>query len=121
MKYNYRDGWYTIQELADMSGIAPPTIRDRLRRGYSLEQAISLSPVKESVLEFNNASYWNDWVGMSSSYLYEIYWKWCVSNGYQPESKQCLSRQLISMHPQLKIIPMRDNENHCNRYIRLRG
>ena len=121
MKYNYRDGWYTIQELADMSGIAPPTIRDRLRRGYSLEQAISLSPVKESVLEFNNASYWNDWVGMSSSYLYEIYWKWCVSHGYRPESKQGFSRQLISMHPQLKIIPMRDNENHCNRYIRLRG
>ena len=88
MKYNYRDGWYTINELADMSGIAPPTIRDRLRRGYSLEQAISLNPVKESILEFDNSSYWTDWIDITVSNLYEIYWKWCVSNGYQPESKQ---------------------------------
>lgn len=120
MKHFFRNQWYTTKQLSEMSGIAGPTIRDRLRRGYSLEEALRETPIKDSVKEFNEASHWEDWIGMSINELHKIYWNWCVSSGYTPESIQCFSRHIMSMYPTLKIIPMQ-NEDKCYRYIRLRG
>ena len=120
MKYEYNRNHYTINELSDMSGIPPHTIRDRLRRGYTTEESIKQVPTQESIKEFCEASYWKDWIGMTNSYLYEIYWKWCVSNGYTPLSKQGFTRQILSMHPMLKVIPSKVGEKY-QRVIRLRS
>ena len=39
-KLFYKGNWYTAKELADKSGIPAHTVRDRLRRGFSIEEAV---------------------------------------------------------------------------------
>lgn len=118
-RYIYRNQMLTIKELAEKCGVRPHTLRDRLRRGYSIEQAVRPIPVHESVDEFCQASYHKDWIGMSINALYEIYWKWCVSQQYTPTSKQGFSRQISTIYPQLKTIPTKRGDN-CERIIRTR-
>lgn len=117
--HQYRGGAYTIAELSELSGIAPATIRDRLRRGYSVEKAIQFSPIHDSVEEFDDCSNWWDWDGLPVDTLHQIYWKWCLKNGYQPISKQGFSRQIMKMHPTLKIVPNRINQGDCCVYKRI--
>ena len=118
-KYEFRGSWYTTKELSEISGIAPATIRDRLRRGYSVEEAIKIAATKDSIVEFTQASWWEDWIGMPISDLHKIYWKWCVSNGYTPLHIQGFSRQLMSMYPNLKTVPI-TKDGKCYRVIRKR-
>ena len=119
-RYELRGNLYTINELSEMSGIAPATLRDRLRRGYSVNSAIRLFPIHDSVEEFCAASWWNDWIGMSINDLYEIYWKWCIQSGYTALQKQGFSRQIMSVYPMLKTVPTKRGDK-CYRVIRLRG
>ena len=119
-RYEYKGNWYTPKELSKLSGIAAHTIRDRLRRGYEVEEAVKVVATHESVKEFCDASLWEDWIGMAISDLYEIYWKWCIQNGYTAIHKQGFSRHLMSMHPMLKIVPTKRGDK-CYRLIRMRG
>lgn len=119
MKYYINNQWLTPEELSEISGIKPHTIRDRLRRGYSIEEAVKDKPTHDSVIEFSEASCWEDWLSMSINDLHEIYWKWSVSHGYTPISKQGFSRQLMAMYPMLKIVPTQYGDG-CKRMIRLR-
>lgn len=119
-KYELNGKWYTPTQLSDISGIPAHTIRDRLRRGYSVEEVIKLSALHDSVNEFNNASYYHDWIGMSINDLHEIYWKWCIQHGYTALQKQGFSRQIMSMYPMLKTVPTKKG-NKCYRIIRMRG
>lgn len=119
-KYQFREGWYTPNELSEMSGIPAHTIRDRLRRGYSVDEAVKSLPVAESVKEFSNASCYEDWIGVSINDLYKIYWKWCIQSGYTALQKQGFSRQLLGMYPMLKTVPTKYVDK-CHRVIRLRG
>ena len=122
MKYEYNGSWYTPNELSEMSGISAHTIRDRLRRGYSVSEAVKVLPIRESVREFAEASWWKDWVGLSIDALYEIYFHWCISAGYEyiEISKQGFSRQLMSLYPNLKTIPTKKGDK-CERIIRERS
>lgn len=119
-KHEYKGSWYTPDELSEISGIAAHTLRDRLRRGYPVEEAIKVVPVQDSIKEFSEASYWKDWIGMSMDDLYNIYWKWCIQRGYTTLQKQGFSRQLMSMYPMLKTVPTKRG-NKCQRVIRMRG
>lgn len=111
-RYELKGSWYIPNQLSEMSGIPAHTIRDRLRRGYSVEEAIKMLPVHESVREFCEASYYPDWIGMAMSDLYEIFYKWCISNGYKLVSKQAFTRHIISMYPMLKIIPTKRGDKY---------
>ena len=119
-QYKLNDSWYTPNELSEISGIPPHTIRDRLRRGYEVEEAIKPIATHESVREFCESSYWKDWIGLSISYLFEIYWRWSIQHGYSPLQKQGFSRQIMSMHPMLKTVPSKVGDKY-QRVIRLRG
>jgi len=117
--YEYKGQPVTVKELSEMSGIAPHTLRDRFRRGYTVEQAVKLTPIDESVQQFTEASWYQDWIGLSTSYLYEIYWKWSVSQGYTPIQLKGFTRQLMNIYPNLKTVPTR-HKHGCNRVIRER-
>ena len=119
-KYYYKGNWYTPNELAELSGIQAHTIRDRLRRGFTVEESVKPIATHESVREFSESSWYEDWIGMSISDLHEIYWKWCIGHRYSPVGKQGFSRQLLSMYPMLKIVPTKTGDK-CYRIIRLRG
>ena len=119
-RYELNGNWYTVNELSEISGIKPHTIRDRLRRGYPVEEAIRVAATQASVKEFTESSWYEDWIGMSMEYLHEIYWKWCIEHGYSPMGKQGFSRQLLSMHPMLKTVPTKKGDR-CLRIIRLRS
>lgn len=117
--YNYRGTSYTVKELSEMSGIAPATIRDRIRRGYSVEQAIRYTAANDTVEQFCEASCWEDWIGMPINDLYTIYWKWCVSRELTPSAKQGFSRHLFALNPWLKTVPTKRG-NKSYRIIRKR-
>ena len=110
---------YTVNELSEMSGIRCATLRDRLRRGYSVEQAMRVVATSDGVEAFCEASYYGDWLGMPINDLYEIYWKWCIEHGYTTLQKQGFSRQLFGMYPNLKTVPTKKKDK-CYRIIRLR-
>ena len=118
-KCEYKGDWYTLNQLSEISGIHPATLRDRLRRGYSVEQAVKPVATNESVEQFADASYYLDWIGMSITDLHKIYWRWSIEHGYSPLQKQGFSRHLLKLCPQLKTVPNRINDK-CQRVIRLR-
>lgn len=117
-RYEYRGRLYTPKQLSEMSGIAVHTIRDRLRRGYSVEESVKQLPVHDSVKEFCESSYYHDWIGMAMSDVYAIYYKWCTSNGYTIVSKQAFTRHIMSIYSMLKIIPTKRGEKY-QRVIRM--
>jgi hypothetical protein len=119
-RYEVNGSWYTPKELSEMSGIPAHTIRDRLRRGFSVEEAIKITAIKDSVKEFGEASLYTDWIGMPINDLFEIYWGWSVSHGYTPLHIQGFSRQIMGMYPMLKTVPTKRGEKSY-RVIRLRG
>jgi hypothetical protein len=119
-RYALNGKWYTPNELSEMSGIPPHTIRDRLRRGYVVEEAIKVVATQDSIKDFGESSWYLDWIGMSINDLHEIYWKWCINNGYTPIQKQGFSRQLMGMYPMLKTVPTKKGDK-CYRIIRLRN
>lgn len=119
-RYELNGKWYTLNQLSEISGIPPHTIRDRLRRGYSVEEAVKVVATQDSVKEFGESSWYEDWIGMSINDLHKIYWKWCIEHGYTPIQKQGFSRQLLSMYPMLKTVPTKKGDK-CLRIIRLRG
>lgn len=116
-RYTYRDQLLTIKELSEMSGVQAHTLRDRLRRGFTVEQAVKPLPIHESVEQFCEHSWYPDWIGTSIDSLYGIYWKWCSANGYTATSKQGFSRQINTIYPQLKTVPTA-NANGSQRIIR---
>jgi hypothetical protein len=118
-KYEYKGSWYTPNQLSEMCGIPAHTIRDRLRRGYSIEESIKVVATQDSVKEFCAASLWEDWIGMPINDLFKIYWRWSVSHGYTPLQIQGFSRQLMSMYPMLKTVPTKCGDK-CVRIIRLK-
>ena len=118
-RYEFKGQWYTVNELSELGGIRPHTLRDRLRRGYSVEEALKVIPTDDSVKEFCEASYWKDWIGLSISDVYQIYWKWVVSGGGQPISKQGFSRHLVQLYPTLKTVPTKSANGYA-RIIRMR-
>ena len=120
LKLFYKGNWYTAKELADKCGMPAHTVRDRLRRGYSVEEAVKPIATHNSVKEFGESSWYEDWIGLSTDDLHKIYWKWCVSHGYTPISKQGLSRQLLGMYPMLKTVPTKVGDKSC-RIIRERN
>ena len=118
-RYEYRGRFCTVKELSELSGIARATIRERLRRGYSVEEAVKLAPLNESVEQFAQSSWWEDWVGMCITDLHKIYWKWCVSHGYTPCPIQGFSRHLFRIYPNLYTVPIRKGDKYF-RMIRKR-
>ena len=90
------------------------TLRDRLRRGFPVTEAIKLKPTQECVKEFIEASDYHDWIGMSINELYKIFWEWCIKHRYTNiPQKQGFSRQLMSHYPMLKVIPIQiDGKSH---------
>lgn len=119
-KYELKGSWYTPSELSELSGIPQQTIRDRLRRGYSVEEAVKTVATHPSVMEFCEASYWGDWVGLPIDGLFKIYWRWSVSHGYTPLQVQGFSRQIMKMYPMLKTVPTKCGDKF-QRIVRMRG
>ena len=119
MKYEYRDTEFTIKELSEMSGIPAPTIRARLRSGYSLEEALQPIPLDEGVAAFAESSWWEDWLGKTVEEVHKTYWRWCVSNGYRPFAKIPFMKQVLSIYPQLYTVPNRTHDGN-KRVIRKR-
>ena len=106
-KYYVNNHWYCVNELAEISGIRPHTIRARLRCGYPVEEAIKEMPTHTSVVEFCAASLWEDWIDKPMSSVHEIYYNWCIKHSYSPISIQLFSRQIMRMYPMLKVIPIK--------------
>lgn len=119
-KYMYKGREVTINDLAEISGIAHATIRDRLRKGYSVEQAVMVVPIDESVSEFCKASWYEDWIGKSTTDVYNIYWKWCIDEEYNVTSLRPFTRQIMKLYPNLKVVPTKHRSGKCSRVIRER-
>ena len=98
-KYEYKGVEYTINELSELSGIKPATIRHRLRSGYDLTNALKEKPIHTSVELFSEASWWMDWEGKTIEELYRIYCKWCDKHCYRTVQKQTSGKELQMLFP----------------------
>lgn len=106
--YEYRGQMYNARELSDLCGVNYKTLVDRLRRGYSVEEAVADQPrVPDSVIEFELASHPPDWDGMVNEELYRIYHEWCVNNDYVPENSIHFTRSIKRLLPNIRIVPTR--------------
>lgn len=115
--YTYRGEQYTIDELSEISGYSVKQLRKRMYQGYSVEQAMREYPMHDSVIAFDGASQWEDWVGLPTSEFYGIYWQWCIRNEWQPVSQRQLSNQLLPKY-NLRTVSMATNDGRSVRYIR---
>ena len=98
-KYEYKGVEYTINELSEMSGIQPATLRQRLRSGYDLTNALKEKPIHTSVELFSEASWWMDWDGKTIEELYRIYSNWCDKHCYRTVPKQTFGKELQLLFP----------------------
>jgi hypothetical protein len=97
--YEYKGVQYTINELSEISGIKPATIRQRLRSGYDLTNALKERPIHTSVELFSEASWWMDWEGKTIEELHRIYCKWCEKFVYVPVAKQTFGKEIQLLFP----------------------
>lgn len=106
--YEYRNQLYTMRELADLTGVNYTTMVERLKRGYTVEEAVADEPrVPDSINAFVEASYPPDWDGMVNADLYKAYAKWCDRNDYRAESNVQFARCVKKVIPTLRTVPSR--------------
>lgn len=117
-RYEYKGVMYTINELSELSGIKPATIRQRLRSGYDLTNALKEKPIHTSVELFSEASWWMDWEGQSIDKLYQIYCNWCDKNFYNIVPKQTFGKEIQLLYP-IYTVP-NFNKGTYTRVIRFR-
>lgn len=115
--YQYKDQWYDIYQLSEMSGYTIRQLRNRMYQGFSIEQAMREFPMHDSVVEFDLHSNWRDWIGLPSNELYQIYWNWCVKNNMTPVTQRQLSSELLPKY-NLHTVSMATGDGKACRYIR---
>lgn len=115
--YLYKDDYYTLDELSEMSGFTVKQLRDRMYRGHTIEEAMEPIPIHTSVRLFNEASHWEDWVGMPSNDLYEMYFTWCQKNDLKPVTHRQLMTELLPIW-NLHTVSMLASDGVARRYIR---
>lgn len=104
----YNNQLFNLKELSEFTGIKYTTLSERLKRGYSVEEAITeKSRIPESIEQFVQASYPKDWDGMTNEELYKIYFNWCVRNEHYAESNVHFTRCLKRIVPNLRTVPTR--------------
>ena len=118
-KYEYKGVLYTVNELSDISGIQPATIRQRLRSGYDLTNALKFRPVHTSVEIFTEASHWRDWEGQTINDIYQVYCDWCNKHLYRLVPKQTFGKEIKMLFP-IYTVPAFRNGEYC-RVIRFRN
>lgn len=118
--YQYKGETYNIRELSDLSGVNYTTICERLKRGYTVEEALSDGyKIPESVEEFFHASHPPDWDRMTTDHLFDIYATWCRRHDYEVESKVHFVRSIKRCVPLLKVIPSRVRTSDGVKYCRI--
>lgn len=104
----YKDKLYNARELAELTGVKYTTLIERLKRGYSVEEAVADEPrVPQSIYEFVQNSSPLDWNGLTTDDFYKIYFQWCVRNEYAAETKVHFIRNIRRLYPNLKVTPAR--------------
>jgi hypothetical protein len=63
------------------------------------------NPVLTSVDDFIEASDWNDWIDEYTQDVYTIYWRWCIKEELQPETKVVFMRRVLAEYSELKSVP----------------
>lgn len=106
--YVYKGKYYNVRELSELSGVKYSTLCERLKNGYSVEEAIALDTrIPDSILEFDSASDYKDWDGMINEELYGDYRQWCSNNDFFPESHIHFTKCIKRIHPNIRVVPSR--------------
>lgn len=106
----YKDELYSGKELAAKCGIKYTTFMERIKRGYTVEEAVQTDyKIPDSIKAFDDASNYFDWNGMTNAELYDIYRKWCMKEDhkYPVESDVHFGRSIRLLHPNIRIVPTR--------------
>lgn len=107
-QYLYRGNTYSIRELSEISGIKYTTLAERLKRGYTVDEAVcGNTRIPESIIQFDNHSDYTDWDGLVSEQVYKIYISWCLKHHFNVESKVHFTRCIKRLHPNIRFVPTR--------------
>lgn len=120
-QYLYNGQLYSGKELAELSGVKYTTLMERIKRGYSVEEAIADGTrVPESILVFCDEYDPADWNGLENGQLYMTYRAWCIENNYIPETQVHFSRSLKrQLGERYHIVPTRVTTDGVIKYKRL--
>lgn len=119
-RFLYKGKLYNLRQLSEVSGIKYSTLAERIKRGYTVEEAVSWDlRVPTSVLEFDSGADYRDWHGVRMSDLYQSYWQWCLTNGHRPESNAHFSRNIRRLHPNIRVVPTRVKSYGGVEYVKI--
>ena len=93
---NFNGHAYNVRQLADQAGLPYNTIWNRLKNGYTPEEAMRQPLIANSVLEFIEADDPSSWDGETTFDVWERYERWCYKEdvGYLPLTFQTFVRQI---------------------------
>lgn len=119
-KLLYDSRLFNLRELSEFCGVNYTTLCNRLRRGYSIEEAVAYDQrVPASVSRFLYESHPPDWDGMTNEAVYKIYFNWCIKNNYPIESKIHFIRTLKQCLPNMRVVTTRIKNNGGVSYKRI--
>lgn len=108
-RYHYDGQDLTITEIAALSGVAGWLIRDRLKRGLTIEQATSEQPTHKQITVGNETHTFEEWasrLGLTVAGLRErlAHYNWTMEEAFKaPRMDRGQSRHRIAFHNRLKI------------------
>ena len=104
-RYYYQGEMRTVKEIATIARMDYRLLINRLYMGYPVEEAVTDNPLRESVKGFFDASMWEDWVDKSTDEVYTVYWRWCIKESFDPESKLAFVKSMKNVYPWLTVKP----------------
>lgn len=101
--YEYKGEARTAKGLCDDFGVPYQTFKTRIKKGYSVEQALGLkSRVDESISAFVSDSDIKSWDGLTMMQLFDKYSKWCIKKGYSSVTKSKFTHSIRELVPNLE-------------------
>lgn len=101
--YEYKGEARTAKGLCDEFGISYQTFKTRIKKGYSVEQALGLkSCIDDSIFAFVSGSDPKSWNGLTMIQLFDKYSKWCIKKGYTAVTKSKFTHSIRSLVPTLE-------------------
>lgn len=101
--FEYNGQARTAKGLCDEFGVPYQTFKTRIKKGYTVEQALGLkSRVDDSMISFVSDSDVKSWDGLTMMQLFDKYSKWCIKKGYTAVSKSKFTHNIRSLVPTLE-------------------
>lgn len=119
-KLLYKGNLYTGKELADFTGVKYTTLMERLRRGYTVEEAVAdESRIPASVQAFVDEYDVMSLNGQTCKEVFNTYRCFCVIHHLIPETQVHFGKSIKRLLPNFRMVPTRVVRDGVVKYERI--